>query len=513
MLGMALSSIIGLASTVLVSRSFGTSAELDAFYAANRLTEIIFNLLAGGALASAFVPTFTEFLTQRDREGAWRLASGIVNIATLSLTLVAILVAIFAPWLVENILAPGFTDSAQISLTVDLLRLMISTSVIFGVSGLIMGVLNAQGHFALPALAPAFYRLGWIIGIGLLVPSMGIVGLAWGVVIGASMHLVIQIPGLLRRYLKYYPGFNLSNHSVRQVGRLMGPRMLGVAVVQVNFLVNTILASGQPEGSLAALSFALALMIMPQALIAQSTAIAALPTFSELVARGNLKLLQSTFAGTLRGVLFLSLPASLGLILLRKPLITFLFERGAFSSQSSEQVAWALFWYATGLIGHALLEIIVRAFYAMKDTRTPVLIGGLAMSLNVIFSLLFSSLFTQLGWAPHGGLALANSAATALEGILLLAILGRRFTDWNLSISIKGVGSMVIASAVMGFALYGWQVWLGGSPAWMTTLGGFILGLGVYLLASFGLGTIEPRSAMDILLRRVRQKNIDRSEK
>jgi putative peptidoglycan lipid II flippase len=499
MIGMALSSILGLASTMLVSRAFGTSAELDAFYAANRLTEIIFNLMAGGALASAFVPTFTEFLTKKDREGAWRLASGIVNIVFLSLTTVAVLVAVFAPWLVKNVLAPGFTDLSQIQLTVDLLRLMISTSVIFGVSGLLMGILNAQRHFALPALAPAMYRLGWVIGVVFLVPQLGILGLAWGVVIGAGMHLMVQLPGLFRRPWKYHPQLGLKDPSVRLVGRLMGPRVLGVAVVQINFLVNTILASGQPEGSLAALNFALALMIMPQALIAQSTAIAALPTFSELIARGDLQGLQNTFADTLKGVLLLAIPASLGLILLRHPLVTFLFERGAFSSQSSEQVAWALLWYAAGLIGHAILEVIVRAYYAMKDTRTPVLIGGFAMTLNIGLSLLFSSLFIRLGWAPHGGLALANSVATAIEGMLLLLILGRRFVNWSLPRTLEGVGSMMVASAMMVIALAGYQEIFGGSPAWVVTLGGLILGINVYLLASIALGIIEPDMVIDII--------------
>lgn len=499
MIGMALSSILGLASTMLVSRAFGTSADLDAFYAANRLTEIIFNLMAGGALASAFVPTFTEFLTNKDREGAWRLASGIVNIVFLSLTSVAVLVAVFAPWLVENVLAPGFTDPSQIQLTVDLLRLMISTSVIFGVSGLIMGILNAQRHFALPALAPAMYRLGWIIGVAFLVPQLGILGLAWGVVIGAGMHLIVQLPGLLRRPWKYHPQLGLGDPSVRLVGRLMGPRVLGVAVVQINFLVNTILASGQPEGSLAALNFALALMIMPQALIAQSTAIAALPTFSELIAEGDRQALQTTFADTLKGVLLLAIPASLGLILLRNPLVTFLFERGAFSSQSSEQVAWALLWYAAGLIGHAILEVIVRAYYAMKDTRTPVLIGGFAMTLNIGFSLLFSSFFIRLGWAPHGGLALANSVATAIEGLLLLFILSRRFVHWSLPRALEGVGSMLVATAMMVIALAGYQEIFGGSPAWVVTLGGLILGINVYLLVSIALGTIEPDTVFELI--------------
>jgi putative peptidoglycan lipid II flippase len=502
MLGMAISSLTGLVTTMLVSRAFGTSAELDAFYAANRLTEIIFNLMAGGALASAFIPTFTEFLAHKDHEGAWRLASSIANLVLLALSIIAILAAITAPWIVRNILAPGFDDPDQIELTVDLLQIMLISSVIFGISGLIMGILNAHQHFALPAIAPAFYRLGWILGIWLLVPRIGIYGLGWGVVIGASLHLIIQIPGFINRQAKYFPQVNLRNPSVREVGRLMAPRLLGVAVVQINFLVNTIIASGQPEGSLAAINFALALMIMPQAVIAQATAIAALPTFSEQVARGNLDEMRSSLGSTLRGILFLSLPASLGLILLRDPLVSLLLERGAFDITSTELVSWALLWYGVGLIGHSLLEIIVRAFYAMKDTRTPVLIGAVAMTLNVILSLFFSSLFEDIGWAPHGGLALANSVATALECAALLYIIQRRLKGLGLGQMRLGILATLGSGLIMSLALILWLHWLDGNSVLILGGGGILLGGVIYWASGLILGAPDARHYPEVLLKR-----------
>ena len=480
MVGMAFSSLSGLAATMLVSREFGTSADLDAFYAANRLTEIIFNLMAGGALASAFVPVYTELLSKNKHTKAWQMVSAIGNLLFLSMGAIAILAAIIAPWLVENVIAPGFREASQIRLTVELLRIMLASSVIFGLSGLIMGVLNARQHFILPALAPAFYRFGWIFGILVLVPRWGIRGLAWGVVLGAGLHLLIQIPGLIGSKLKYIPQLRLRDPDVRQVALLMGPRILGVAIVQINFLVNTILASGQPEGSLAALSFALALMIMPQAIIAQAPAIAALPTFSEQVAKGNLQALRSSFVSTLRGVIFLALPASIGLILLREPLVSLLLQRGAFGGGSSQMVSWALLWYALGLMGHALLEIIVRAFYAMKDTRTPVLIGASAMTLNLLFSLFFAYLFRQIGWAPHGGLALANSLATALESLLLLFILQKRLPGLDLFKMIRGLRPVLVSASLMALFLYLWGAILSDLPVWVVGLGGVILGAGIY---------------------------------
>ena len=279
--------------------------------------------------------------------------------------------------------------------------------------------------------------------------------------------------------------------------------MLGVAVVQINFLVNTILASGQPEGSLTALSFALQLMIMPQVIIAQATAIAALPTFSEQVARGEYGEMLSSLLSALRGILFLSFPASLGIILLRKPLVSLLLERGAFSDASTDLVTWALLWYAAGLVGHAVLEIVVRGFYAMKDTRTPVLIGAFAMSANLLLSLLLSALFTRIGWAPHGGLALANSLATAMESLALIIILRKKLVNLKLRSFIKSLFPMIGAALAMSLALLAWRALMPVQNVWVMGLGGIFVGGIVYLVASLLLKLPEPRLYLNILKERL----------
>lgn len=502
MTGMALSSLAGLATTVLVSRAFGTSASIDAFYAANRLTEVLFNLMAGGALASAFVPTFTGLLARGERAGAWRLASAVAHLVLLGLTAAALAAGLAGEWLVRHVLAPGFSDAAQIALTVSLLRIMLLGAVIFGLSGLLMGVLNAHQHFALPALAPACYRLGWIVGLLVLTPRLGIHGLAWGVVLGAALHLLIQLPGLPGRGGRYHLALGLGDPAVRQVGLLMAPRLLGVAVVQINFLVNTNLASRMPEGSLTALTIAFTLMLMPQVVIAQASAIAALPTFSAQAARGELAALRASLAATLRAVAFLALPAALGLIVLRRPLIAFVLERGAFDAASTELVAWALLWYAAGLLGHALLEIVARAFYALQDTRTPVLVGAGAMTLNVALSLTLPLLFARLGWAPHGGLALANSLATALEVLILQRLLRRRLQAGALLGPRRPLAATLAAAACMSAALLGWMALAGGGPAWCVAGGGVAVGLAVYWLSALALGAPEARALPEALLRR-----------
>lgn len=503
MAAFVVSNVAGLIKWVLVSRAFGTSAEMDAFNAANRLPELLFTLMAGGALASAFVPTFTSFLAQADRENAWRLASSIANLVFLGLSASAALSWLAAPWLVRHVLAPYFTDPVQISLTVSLLRILLISAVIFGLSGLLMGVLNAHQHFLLPALAPTFFWLGWIVGVILLAPTMGIHGLAWGVVVGALMHLLIQLPGLRGRSARYHLRLGLRDHAVRRVGALMGPRLLGVGVVQINFLVNTILASGMPEGSLTGITIAFAVMMMPQVIIAQAIGIAVLPTFSEQVARNELAEMRASLATTLRGVLFLSLPASVGLIVLRRPIVSLLFERGEFDARSTELVAWALLWYAAGLVGHSLLEIIARAFYAMQDTRTPVAVGAAAMALNVGLSIVLSMMFANAGRPPHGGLALANSLATALECLTLFVLLGRRVGGLDLVRLRRGVTATVVGTLVMALGLIAWLGVISESPAWLVGLGGVGLGGLIYWSACLTLGAPEARQLPRLLLQKL----------
>ena len=508
MAAMIASQLIGLLAKSLVGSAFGTGAESEAFFAANRFSEILFNLVAGGALGSAFIPTFTGFIAKDQRRRAWRLASAVACLVTLILSLFALISAVFAPWIVRHVLAPGFAaaDPAKEALTIVLLRLQLPSAAIFGLSGLMMGVLNAHQRFLLPALAPAMYALGWVLGVLVLAPSLGIQGLAWGVVIGALMHLAVQLPHFLRlpaRELRLTLG--LDDPAVREVGRLMAPRLLGVAVVQLNFLLNTYLASLQPQGSLAAISLAFPLMIMPQAAIAQSAAIAALPTFSAQAALGKLGEMRASLAATLRGVLLLAIPASLGLMLLREPVVALIYQRSEFDAASTALVAWALLWYAAGLVGHSVVEVVSRAFYALHDTRTPVAVGVAAMSLNLVFSLTLPGVFIRVGWLPHGGLALANSLATFLEMIALLWLMRRRL-DGLAGRSLWGaVGQAGLAALGMGAVLW---LWLAATPglaqAWRA-LGGVALGGALYGLALVVLRVREVGLMIAAVGRRMRR--------
>ncbi len=481
MAAMVVSQLAGLLAGRLIGINFGTGIENDAYSAANRFTEILFNLMAGGALGSAFIPTLTGLLAQEKRRDAWKLASSIANLIVLILTLVSILAWIFADQVVGYILAPGYGAEQQ-QLTAQLLRIQLPSSLIFGLSGLVMGILNAHRHFLLPALAPAMYRLGIIFGVLVLAPEMGIRGVAWGVVIGSGLHLLVQIPMLMRLpQRRYTPTLGLDSADVREVGRLMAPRLLGVAFVQLNFWLNTFLASWQPVGSQSAITFAFPLMLMPEAAIAQSIAIAALPTFSAQVARGKLEDMRAALAATLRGVLYLAIPATLGLIVLRVPLVDMIYRGDAFGADSTRIVAWALLWYATGLVGHSVVEIVSRAFYALHDTKTPVFTVVGAMALNLGLSFLFAGLFERVGWMPHGGLALANSVATTLEMTVLLVFMRRRLNGLQGKEIWTAAGKAALAALGMTAALAAW-LHFQHFGALISTLGGAVLGGLVYLM-------------------------------
>jgi putative peptidoglycan lipid II flippase len=505
MFALIISQIFGLARNIILAATFPAATALDPYLAANRVAETLFLLVAGGALGSAFIPTFTGLLVRDERDPAWRLASGVGNLVTLALTLLALVAALLAPQIVRYVLAPGFADQPGLfATTVELLRIQLISAVIFGVSGLVMGILNAHRVFLVPALAPSMYSIGIIIGALVFAPAMGVRGLAWGVVLGASLHLLVQIPSLLRLKGEYFRTLGWANPSVREVIRLMLPRLLGVAVVQINFWVNIRLASRMPPGSVTALSYAFALMLMAQTVIAQSVATAAMPTFSAQYALNRLDEMRGSLAAALRGVLLLSVPASLGLILLREPLVAVLWQRGAFTARTAEMTAWALLWFAAGLVGHSVLEVLSRAFYAMHDTKTPVLVGAGAMGLNIVFSVAFSLWFARVGWLPLGGLALANSLATALEAALLFALMRRRMDGIHGAEVARGFAQAAAATLGMSLALLWWNQAAAGLGPLGLTLGGILLGGAVYVGAALALQIPEIWFVIDLLRRRLR---------
>jgi putative peptidoglycan lipid II flippase len=284
----------------------------------------------------------------------------------------------------------------------------------------------------------------------------------------------------------------------------MGPRVLGAAVVQLNFWVNTWLASHMAEGSIAGLQYGFSLMLMSQAAIAQSVAIAAMPTFSTQFALGKLDEMRASLASSVRGIVLFALPASLGLILLREPIVVMLFERSGPNQELPALITWALLWYAAGLVGHSVLEVLTRAFYAQHDTRTPVMVGALAMGLNVLFSFSFSAIFGRIGWMPHGGLALANSLATALEATVLFLIMRTRLKGLNEGHILYGGTQSMIGVLAMSAAVLLVLRALSGQPSWLLAFSGIATGGLVYLLTMVLTRVSEFRMLVNTIQRRLK---------
>lgn len=469
-----LSRLTGLARQVIIGALFGTSPAYDAYVAAFRLPDMLFQLVAGGALVSALLPTYT---TLRTREGAargWQLASEVATLVILVLIVAAALMALLARPLVTHILVPDFPPSQQM-LTASLLRILLISTVIFGASGLSMSILNAHHHFFLPALAPVLYNLGIILGAVMLGPRWGVYGLAWGVVMGAAMHFGVQVPGLRGVGMRFRPAFSLADPAVRNVLRLMGPRVVGLAAVQVNFLVNTILASGLSAGSLSALDYAFRVMLLPLGIFAQAVATVAFPTFAQQIADDNVAGMRHTLAGLARVILFLTVPATVGLLVLARPLVIVLFQRRAFDATSTQLTVVALQAYAIGLCGHALVEILARAFYSLHDTRTPVVIGVSAMALNIGLNVWWVRV-----WG-HSGLALANSVATLLEALSLYLILGQRIGGLLTREMSLALGRQIVAAVGMGAILVGLAPFLAARGAFLWLTAGVLVGGGAYI--------------------------------
>ncbi|MDM8528259.1 murein biosynthesis integral membrane protein MurJ [Anaerolineales bacterium HSG24] len=485
---------LGLFREMVIAYQFGTTAEMDAYLAAFRVPDFLFYVVSGGALGSAFIPVFTGHLTRQDMSGAWRLASAVINTVLIVLGLLCLLMAIFAPTLVSNLYP--YLSLAQQSLTIELMRWMLISTVIFGVSGVAMGILNAHQHFLLPALAPVIYNVGIIFGALFLGETWGVRGLTVGVVLGALGHLLVQIPGLIHHQMDYQPVFGWRDDNLHEVLRLMLPRMVGIAAVQINFMVTAILATQLTTGSLTALNYGWIVMLLPQGVIAQSVATALFPTLSALVSQGKRAEMRHIFGTTLQSLLFLTLPATAGLVIWGRPIIRILFERGEFDAHSTEATVWALTFFSVGLVGHAVVEIATRAFYALKNTKTPVIVAIVTMIINVMLSIVLMRGFAMWGYPAHAGLALANSIAVMLEMVVLL---------WLLNPEMGGLVRAGFGSALtkMSLATVGMVVTLLLLPAttWWLDIFGVILGGGVYFVLAYLLGLKEIRGLRKKLAR------------
>ncbi|MGC9395988.1 MAG: murein biosynthesis integral membrane protein MurJ [Anaerolineae bacterium] len=501
MAAFAVSRVLGVVRQIVFGHYFGTGAAMDAYVAAQRIPEAIFFVVAGGALGAAFIPLFTGRLARGETESAWKLASAIINVLLIILVPLSLLCILFAPWLVRTLIAPALSVEVQVQIAA-LMRVMLLSTAIFGVSGVVMGTLNAHQHFLLPAIAPILYNLA-LIGGGIWGGETGLgpMGPAIGTVVGAVVHLLIQVPGLVRYGARYWPILGRGDPGVVEVGRLMAPRVLGVAAMQVNMLVTNNLASRLGAGAIAALEYAWLITLLPHGVFAQAVGTAVFPTFAAQAARGETGALRETLTLMLRVIVAVTLPAAVGLMALGQPVIAVVFQRGEFDATSTQAVAWALTFYALGLVGLSAIEVLARAFYALHDTWTPALAALLSVVLNVALGLTLPSVFITFGGEPHGALALASALAFTVQMVVLLVLIYRRIGGFDLRGLAWQAARVSFASLGMGVALFGWMR-VAPESVLVQSVGGVALGVIVYALLALLLRLEELKQVAGMLLRR-----------
>ncbi len=500
------SRLLGAARTIVIADQYGTSVELDAFWVAMRLPDLVFQLLAGATLASAFIPVYARVLQDRGERAAWRLASIVLNWVLIGTIALAAGVFLAADWIVP-LLAPGLGEDSGIqNVIMDdaifLTRVLLLSPILFAVSGMLTGMLHARQHFLLPAISPLLYNLAFILGPLLLPKELGVEALVIGVIAGSGLHLMIQLPALSTALIRSGGGlglhFSLGDGEVREVLRLMGPRMLGLAAAQINLIVLTFFGSLVGDSSISILNFAWLLLMFPVGVFGMSLATAIFPSLAERAASGGPGAVTAMVSQALRFTLFLAIPASIGMLLLRDSIVKTLLEHGAFDATATPLVSDVLLFFSIGLFAHAAIEIVSRGFYVLGDTRTPVALAIASMLLNIILSA------ALVGPLELQGLALALSISAIAECSLLTILLHGRLGRQLISRTVWwSTLKTVVAAVIMGQLIWLLLEILTGldfaRDSWLTLVLGVVGGGVVYL----ALSLIMRQDEAEVLILRV----------
>lgn len=496
-----LSRILGLFRDIILAKFFGAGMVADAFYVAFRIPNLLRRLFAEGSLTIAFIPIFTQYLRQKSRGDALEMTRIVLTVLSLILTIITILGILFAPWIVR-IQAWGFGGSGvKYDLTVLLTRITFPYIFLISLVALFMGVLNSLKHFAAPAAAPILLNIG-IIGATIWISphlSQPIIGTAIGVLIGGILQVLLQLPWLIKKGLTMVPRWMPSHPAVKRIGLLMLPAIFGSAIYQFNQFIGTLLASLLVEGSVSWLYYADRIVQFPLGVFAIAVGTAALPSLSKLAVEKDLYAFRDTLNHSMSITFFIAIPAMAGLIILREPIIRLFFERGAFDSFSTVMTSEALLWYSLGLWAVSGVRVIVPAFYALQDTKTPVKVAFISLVAYLFFSLAF------MGRLRHGGLALALSLASVIQLCLLVFFLKQRIGDWNPMPVLISVSKNIIASLAMGLGIYLLHIrWLvpnmesNAVPLVVSATGVILMGVIIYFGMSYILGSQELSSILKL---------------
>jgi len=448
MLSTIFSRVVGYIRDIIIGAQYGQSSLTDAYLAAFSIPDFLYYLLVGGAVSSAFIPVFSSYIATDRKDEGWRVASTVVNIV-IPLMLIGITIAsVLAPYIVKYLLVPGFTPE-NMALTVTMTRIMLVQAFFMSLNGICMGILNSYQRFLAPAIGSVMYNVTIIVFGVALAKKLGIVGFSVGVAAGAIVQFLIQLSALRNIGLKYQLVLDWRHPGVRRIIYLMVPVLLGFSMNQLGLFVQQNISSSLAQGALTAVRWAQRIMQLPIGLFAITIAMAVFPTLTGQVARREMDLFKSSFSLGLRTIFFITVPCSVGLALLGKPVIRLLYQQGNFTAENTAVTAYTLAFFCLGLFAYGGVQLMNRVFYALQNTWTPVTIGASAMALNIVLNFLLIDLLGT------GGLALAYSLAGIVNLVVLLLLLRRYIGHIGGRLIISSFLKTLVFSLIMGFVAYG----------------------------------------------------------
>ena len=498
------SRVLGFIRDILLAKIFGASGATDAFFIANRIPNLFRELFAEGSMSAAFIPVFTEALTKEGKEDAKKLASSVFAFLLSALTLLCILGIVFTPAVV-SILAPGFLNNPEkFSLTVDLTRIMFPFLFFISLAAFAKGILNSLKSFFVPALAPMFLNVSIIIAALFFADRFAVplTSIAIAVTVGGAIQVIIQLPPLVKKKFIVPPVFSFKHPGLKKIRRLLLPALVGMGVHQINILIGTIFVSFLAGGAVTYLYYGMRFVHLPIGVFGVAMATAVLPSLSEQAARGDEEAMRETFSFSLRLLFFISLPAMAGLITLSGPIVQVLLQRGEFTPLAASETTYAIICYSSGLWAFVGYRVVVSVFYSLQDTKTPMKIALLSILVNIVFC------FILMKPMRHGGLALANAIAQAVNFLILFYLLRKRFGHLDGKRIAESFIVSSVASAIMGvtglFALKGlmWHEGAGILVKAGTLTGVIVLCIAVYILIMY----ISKSDELKFILKRIQRK-------
>jgi putative peptidoglycan lipid II flippase len=507
------SRVLGLVREQVCAALFGGGGAMDAFTAAFRIPNLLRDLFAEGALSAAFVTTFSKTIARSGDAAAWRLANKVATLTLIVLGAICIAGMVFSSQLV-GLLAPGF-DADKAALTAHLTRIMFPFIVLVSMAALVMGMLNAKSVFGMPAMASSFFNIGSIVG-GVALgawfdPAFGrraLLGLALGTLIGGALQLLVQLPSLRRLGYRYHPDFRWRDQGVTAILGLMGPSVIAASTTQFNVLVNSMFASTLGDGAIFWLAIAFRLMQLPLGLFGVALGTVTLPLLSRLVVAGHMTGFRAELARAMRLMFLLTIPSTIGLMVLAEPIISVLYQHGKFDAHEAAEAGAALRFYAIGLMGYAALKVLVNAFYALDRRKTPMVVSFLAVALNLLFNWTFTF---RLHWG-HVGLAFSTGLVATCNFLVLYVLMYRQLGGLETRRMLVLLAKAATAGAGLAAVCFGSTHWL--LSGWATqafipkagaVLATVVVGGLVFAGCGFALRIEELDDLKQAVLRRLRR--------